>query len=110
MSEDEAIQEDDVSDSESDPRENITDTGPKSAMGDDSLTCSDTEEAVVKSACKKFCIKVWASCSPGKQGIWKDTQLEQIRNNHNTVWGSDYKAVKTEWDLTLDMNARSFKM
>ena len=66
MSKDEAIQDDDESNSESDSSGSITDSGSKSAMGDDCLTCSDTEEAAVKLACKRFCKKVCASCSPSK--------------------------------------------
>ena len=79
------VQDDDESDSESDLCESVSDSGPESVMGDDCLMCSDTKEEAVKSACKRFCKKVWASHSPTKQGIWKDMQLEQIRNNCNTV-------------------------
>ena len=110
VSEDEGMQDEDESDSASHSWESITNSCPESAVGHDSLTCSDTEEAAVKSACKRFCKKVWALCSPSKQGIWKDTQLEQIRNNHNTVWGSNYEAIKTEWDLTLDRDPSSFEV
>ena len=81
VSEDDTIQDNDESNSESDLHESITDSSPKSATGDDFLMCSDTEETAVKSAHKRFCKKVQASCSPTKQGIWKDMQLEQIRNN-----------------------------
>ena len=56
-----------------------------SAVGDNCLICSDTKEAAVKPAHKRFHKKVQALCSPGKQGIWRDTQLEQIRNNQNAV-------------------------
>ena len=63
-----------------------------------------------KLAHKEFHKKVWASCSPAKLGFWKNTQLEQIRSNHNTVWGSNYKVMKTEQDLTFDKDPSSFKM
>ena len=110
VSEDEAIHDDDESDSENGLRESITDYGPESSMGDDCLTCSDTKEAAVRSACKRFCKKVQALCSPGKQGIWKDTELEQIKNNCNIVWGSDYEVIKTKWDLTLDRDPNSLEV
>ena len=91
VSEEDVIQDNDKSDSESNSQESITNSGPESAMGDDCLTCSDTKEAAVRLACKRFCKKMWAICSPPKQGICRDTQLEQIRNIHNTVgewlWG-----------------------
>ena len=78
------------------------------SSGDDCLTCLDTEDATVKLAHKKFCKKVWVFCGPTKQILWKDAPLEQIGNNHTTVWGSDYKAIKTQWDLTLDRDSSSF--
>ena len=53
---------------------------------------------------------MWTSCGPTKQGLWVDAQLEQIGNNCTTVWGSNYKVIKTEWDLTLDRDPSSFKV
>ena len=96
VSEDNADQDDDESDSETDLWESIIDSSAKSVTGDDCLTCSATEDTAVKSAHKKFHKKVMASCSPAKQGLWKNAQLEQIRNNCNTMLGSDYEAIKTE--------------
>ena len=110
VSKDYADQDDDKSDSESDSWERITDPGPESVTGDDCLTCSDTTDAAIKSVHKKFHKKVWASCSPTKPGLWKDAQLEQIGNNCKTVWGSKYKAIKTEQDLALDREPNSFKV
>ena len=110
MSEDDVDQDDDESDSESDSWESVTDSSPESVSGDDCFTCSDTEDATVNSACKKFHQKVWAFCSPTKQGLWKDAQLEKIRNNHKNVRGSDYEAIKTEQDLTLDRDPSSFEV
>ena len=49
-----------------------------------------------------------ASCVPTKQGFWKDAKLEQIGNNHTTVCESNYKTIKTEWNLTLDRDSSSF--
>ena len=64
--------------------------------------------------CKVSPQEVWqegrASCGPAKQGLWKDAQLEQIENNCNTVWGSDYEAIKTEQDLTSDRDPSSFQV
>ena len=78
--------------------------------GDDCLTYSDTEDMAVKSAWKKLCKKIWDTCGPTRQGLWKDAWLEQIGNNSPTVWRSDYKAIKTKWDLTLDRDPSCFKV
>ena len=110
VSEDNPDHGDDKSNSESDSWESVPDSGPQSVTGDDCPTCSDTEDTAVKTSHKRFCIEVQASCSPAKQGLWKDSQLEQIGNNCSTVWGSDYEAIKTEWDLTLDRDPSSFKV
>ena len=102
VSEDATDQDDDESDSETNSKESGTNSHPDSVTGDDCLTCSDTKDAAVKSAQKKFCKKVWASCSLTEQGLWKNIQLEQIGYNCKTMWGSDYEAIKMKWDLTLD--------
>ena len=81
-------------------------SGPESTAGDDYLTCLDTEEAIVKSTHKK----VQASCSPTKQGLWRDAQLEQNGSSHQVAWGSDHEAVRTEWDLALDKDHSSFEV
>ena len=54
-SEDEADQNDDEPNSETDSWESATNSSPKSATRDDCLMCSDTKDAAVKSAHKKFC-------------------------------------------------------
>ena len=86
---------------------NATNSDQKSATGD-CLMCSEMEEEAVKSAQKKFHKKEWASCSPTKWGLWRDAQQEQIGTSHQAVWGSDYEAIKIEWDLTLDKDYSSF--
>ena len=106
-SEDNANQSNAESDSEG---VSITNSSPELVIGDDCLTCSDTKDMAVNLAWKTFCKKVQASCGPTKQGLWKDTQLEQVGNNHTTVCGSDYKALKTEQDLTLDRDPSSFEV
>ena len=93
VSEDDADQN---SNSENNSQDTITDSSPKSVMGDDCLTCWDTEDAAVKLAHEEFHKKVWASCGPTNQGLWKDAQLEQIGNICTIVWGSDYKAIETD--------------
>ena len=75
VSEDDTNQDDDKSNSESDSWESIIDSGPKSVTGEDCPTCSDTEDVAVKSVHKKLYKKIHASCSPAKQGLWKDAQL-----------------------------------
>ena len=72
--------------------------------------CSDTEEATVKSAHNTFHKTVWPSCRLTKQDLWKEAQLEKIGDSCQTVWGSDYKVVKTEQDCTLNENHSSFEM
>ena len=58
VSKDDTDQDDDESNSESDSWESIANSGPESVTGDDCLTCLDTKDATVRSACKKFCKKV----------------------------------------------------
>ena len=84
VSEDDADQGGDESDSDSDLQESATDSSPESATGD-CLTCSDTEEAAVTFAHKKFHKKLWAYCSPAKQGLYRNSQLEQIASSHQAV-------------------------
>ena len=72
VSEDNADQDDDESDSDCDSWESATNSCSESATGDDCLTCLDTKKAIIKSAHKKFCKKVQASWSSTKQGLWKD--------------------------------------
>ena len=110
VSEDDTDQGDDKSTSESHSWESITNSGPKSVTGDDCLMCSDTEDVAVKSTHRKFHRKAQASCSPAKQSLWKDDHLGQIWNNHKPVLGSDYKTIKTEWDVTLDRDSHSFEI
>ena len=74
----------------------------------DCLTCPDSEEASVKSAYKKFHKKVWASCRLARWGLWKMAQMAQIDKCHQTVWGSDYRVVKTEQELALNEDFGSF--
>ena len=109
ISEDAVDQGGSRSDSGNDSWECVTDSGPKSASGD-CPTCLDNKEAAVRSAHKKFHKKVLASCSLAKLGLWRNAQLEWISNNHQTLWGSDYKGVKTEWDPTLKEDYSSFKV
>ena len=76
----------------------------------DCLTCSDTEEATVKSTHKKFHKKVWASCRLTRQGLQKMVQMAQIGKSHQTVWWSNYRVVKTEWELAFNEDYGSFKV
>ena len=66
-----ADQDDDKPDAKSDSWESVANSGPESVTGDNCLTCSDTEDAAVKSVCKKFHEKVWDSCNPTKQASWR---------------------------------------
>ena len=110
VGEDDMNQDDNKSDSESDLQKSIANSSPESLNENDCLMCSDTEDAAIKSAHKKLPKNVWASCSPTKQGLWKDAQLEQIGNICKTLWESAYEDIKTEQDLALDRDPSSFKM
>ena len=54
VNEDNANQDGDKCDSQSDSWEGIADSSPELVTGDNCLTCSDTKDEAVKSACKKF--------------------------------------------------------
>ena len=109
VSKDDVDEGGDGSDSGSDSWESTADSGPDSAMGN-CLMCLDTKEIAVKSACKKFQKKVHASCSIAKGCPWMDAQLGQIGDSHQTVWGSDYEAVKTKQDIALKGDHSSFEV
>ena len=81
---DEADQSGHESDSSSYSLESAADSGPKSATGD-CLTCSETKEVAIKSACKMFKKKVWASCSIAKDCLWPETLLKWIGDSHQAV-------------------------
>ena len=97
------------SDSSSDSLEIAAGSGPKSAT-EDFLMCSDTDEAAIKSAHKKFWKKVQASCSNTKGYLWLEAQQKQISNSCRAVWESDYGVVKTEWELVLKEDHHSFEV
>ena len=104
-----ADQGDDESDSVSDLCGITADSGPKSATRD-CFTCSDTEEITIIATCKKLWKNVWAPCSIAKGCLWTEGQLRWIGDSHHTVWGSNYEVIKTEWDLTLKEDCRSFEV
>ena len=90
---DNANQGGDESDSDSDSLESAANSIPESATGD-CLSCSDTKQAAVKSAHKKFHKKVWASCSLAKWDLWKEAQLGQIGDCCQTMWGVTMKSSR----------------
>ena len=65
VSGDDVNQRGNESDSSSDLQESAADSGPESATRE-CLTCSDTKEAAINSAHKKFQKKVQASCNIAK--------------------------------------------
>ena len=109
ISKDNANQGSDESDADSNSWECAADSSPDSASGN-CLACLDTEEAAVKFAHKKFHKKVQASCSLTKWGILEKAQVGWIGDSHQTVCGSNYKVIKTEWDLTLNEDHSSFEV
>ena len=77
VSKDDADQSGNETDSSSDLQESAADSGLKSATRD-CLMCSDTEEAAVNSACKKFWKKVQVSCNIAKGYLWLEAQLNRL--------------------------------
>ena len=77
ISENDTDQSGDESESDCESWESISDSNLESTTGD-CLTCSDTEEAAVRSACQKFCKKVQASCRLVRQSLWKVSQMALI--------------------------------
>ena len=59
---------------------------------------------------QKFQKKVWASCSIAKGCLRSEAQLKWIGDSHQAVWESDYKVIKTEWELTLKEDCHSFEI
>ena len=76
ISEDETDHGIEESDSDGESQASVANSDPESATGY-CLTCSDMEEEAVRSSHKKFNKKVWASCSPTNQGLWRNAQWEQ---------------------------------
>ena len=109
ISEDKANQGIEKPKSGSKSQTSTADSNQESVTGD-CLSCSDTEEAAVKSSHKNFCKKVQASCRLARWGLWKVAQMAQISKCHQTAWGSDYRVVKTEWELALNEDYSSFKV
>ena len=109
VSKNDANQSGDQSDLSSDSQESDADSSPWSATGN-WLTCSDTQDAPINSACKKLWKKVCASCNIAKGCLWSEAQLKLIGDSHQAVWESDYEVIKTEWELTLKEDHHSFEV
>ena len=109
VSEHDADHSGDESDLSSDLQESAADSGPKSATGD-CLTCSDTKEAAVNSAHKKFCKKVWASCNITQGCLWLEAQLKWICDSHQAVWESNNEVIKREWEFALKKDHHPFEV
>ena len=88
VSENNTDQSGDESESNQESWESIADSNLESVTGE-CLTCSDTEEAAVKSTCQKFHKKVWALCRLTRQSLWTVSQMVLIGKSHQAVWGSD---------------------
>ena len=56
-------------------RENVANSNIDLASGD-GITCSDTDEVIIRTAHMKFRKRVWACCSLGKGGLWSEAKLK----------------------------------
>ena len=45
-----------------------------------------------------------------KGNDWIETQMKRIRDNHEDVWGHDYKIIRAEQKCTLADDCISFEM
>ena len=76
----------------------------------DCITCSDTDEVTIRTACKRYRKRVWASCRLGKGILWSETQLKQIGDSCQAMWGHDHEIIRTEQDHALEEDCNSFEM
>ena len=88
---------------------NVDDSDPDTTSGD-WLTCSNTDDASVWTACNKYRKRVWVSCKLSKSNPWKETQQKRINKSHQNIWGKDQKIIKMEQKCTLAEDHMSFKM
>ena len=77
---------------------------------EDCLSCSDTDDASIRTAQKKYRKRVRASCKLSKGSDWMETQMKRIRHSHQDVWGHDHKIVRTEQKHALVEDCTSFEM
>ena len=78
-------------------------------MGTASLY-TDTKRAAINSTHKKFSKKVQDSCNITKGCFWLEAHLKQFGDCHHAVWESNYKVIKTEWELSLKESCNSFEV
>ena len=90
-------------------RGNLADSDLATSSGD-CLSCSDTDEVSVQTACKKYRKRVRASCKLSKDSDWMETQMKRIGNIHQDVWGHDHKSVRAKYKCALSDDCISFKM
>ena len=95
-------------DSES-SRENVDDSDLGTASRD-CISCSDTDEVSVQTACKKYWKRVQASCRLSKGSLWMEAQLKRISDSCQDVWGHNHKSIRTEQDHTLVEDCNSSEM
>ena len=76
-------------------RENVDDSDMDTASTD-CISCSDTDQMSVQTACKRYQKKVQASCRLSKGSLWMEAQLKRISENCQDVWGHDYECVRAE--------------
>ena len=65
----------------------------------DCIFCSDTDEASVRTAWKKYHKRLYASCKLGKGSNWMEVQLKRIGNSHQDFWGHDLAIVRSEENM-----------
>ena len=89
-------------------REIMADLDMESAFGD-CFTCLDMDEVTIRVTQKKYRKRVWASCNQGKGGLWSETQLKQIDDSCQAMWGHDHEIIRMEWDQALEEDCSSFE-
>ena len=77
---------------------NVDDSNMDTASGD-CLSCSDTDDASVRTAHKKYRKRMWASCKLSKSNLWTETQQKRINDSHQDIWGNDHKIIRTEVEM-----------
>ena len=90
-------------------RGNMVDSDLDTVSGD-CLSCSDTNEVSVWTACKKCRKRVRGSCKLSKGSDWMEAQMKTIGDNCQDVWGHDHKIVRTKWKHALVDDCTSFEM
>ena len=69
-------------------RENVANSDMELASRD-CFMCLDTDEITIRTTCKKYRKRVWASCSLDKGSLWCEAQFKWISDSCQAMWGHD---------------------